>query len=79
MSQFYRQVFRVICCGRNENVLEVTSFKTVTDERKKSCIPKQEDLNPNFISKNGLRFTNFQLNYESLRALNGWNEPWCSI
>lgn len=27
MSRFYRQVFRVICCGRNENVLEVTSFK----------------------------------------------------
>lgn len=23
----------------------------------------------------GLCFINFQLNYESLRALNGWNEP----
>lgn len=38
---------------------------------KKSHIPKQEDFNSNFISKNGLCFINFQLNYGSLRALNG--------
>lgn len=48
---------------------------TVTKERKKSYIPKQEDFNPNFISKNGMCFINFQLSYKSWTALNGWNEP----
>lgn len=80
MSRFYRQVFRLIRCGRNENVLEATSFKMYglsKNEIKESYIPKQEDLNLKFISKNGLCLLVSNLLMYHLRVLSGWNQPWC--
>lgn len=54
MSRFYRQVFRVICCGRNENVLEVTSLKIDCrkgKEEKKVIYSKTRGFESKFESK----------------------------